>query len=233
MKKIILKDWQNVEKLKNNFFAIICFAPRKSGKSQMIKYIYEKCKMGEEYDHIVVISESPDSMDHYSNFVHGNLFFTKFDARILENLIKQSQNLELEGKPKKFLLILDDTIGNDMKNNNSMMEIYAIGRHNRISCILITQKLTLINTTVRNNSDVILIGRTTNAGEKKSIIDNLLDGLADDEEIEKYGYKSSEKFNKTLIKQNTTDYNFIVIDNMDNNKINFDEIVYKYKAIIS
>src|SRR5690606_3882234 len=149
---------------------------------------YERCNLGDEYDHVLVISESPDSIDRYSNFVHGNFFFDKCDPEVLDKLIKQSQHSVLEGKPTKFLLIFDDTIGNNMKNNESMMKIYAIGRHNRISCILITQKFTLINTTVRNNSDVILIGRTTNAGEKKSIVDNLLDGIADDEEIEKIGY---------------------------------------------
>ena len=43
--------------------------------------------MREEYDHVIVISESAETLDHYSNFVHGNLFFDRFDGSILEKVI--------------------------------------------------------------------------------------------------------------------------------------------------
>jgi hypothetical protein len=231
-KEINLIEWNNLKSLKSNFFSIICFAPRKVGKSELIKYIYLECDFGNEYNYVIVISESAETLDHYSNFIHGNLFFDKFNSSILENLVIESENLETEGRPKKFLLILDDTIGNNVKNSEAIMKIYAIGRHHRISCILICQKLTLINTTVRNNSDVIFIGRTINAAEKDSIRDNLLNGLAEEEEIEKSGYKNSEKFYNALIKHNTRDYNFIVIDMMNHDKINFNDLVFRFKAKI-
>lgn len=229
-KKIVLEKWNNMGILKDKFFSLICFAPRHSGKSELIKYLYEQCDFGEEYDHVIVISESMETIDHYSNFVHGNLFFNKFESSILTNLIKESESLETSGKPKKFLLIIDDTIGNNVKNSQTIMQIYAIGRHYRISCILICQKLTLINTTVRNNSDLIFIGRMNNAAEKTSVRENLLEGIAEENEINEFEYTSGKSFYNAMIKENTQDYNFIVLDYLDQNRIDFKDVTFSFRA---
>lgn len=232
-KKINLKEWDSIEKLKNNFFSIICFASRKSGKSELIKCIYEQCNFGDEYDHVIVMSECMDTLDFFSNFVHGNLFFNEFSSNYIQNIISQSEKLEFENNKKKFLLIIDDVVGNTIKYSEVMQRIYAVGRHYRISCILICQKLTLINTAVRNNSDLILIGRSKTAQEKKSIIENLLDGVIDKNDIKNYGMSTKDEFYNTLLKEHTSDYNFIVLDFLDQKNIEFDEVVKTYKAKLS
>jgi hypothetical protein len=233
-KKIILKTWndQEMSKLKGQFFSIICFASRRSGKSELIKYLYNKLDFINEYDHCIIMSESEDSLDFYSEFCPGNLFIKKFDAKIIEKTIQQSQILESEGKKLKFLCIIDDVVGNTIKHSEWIAKLYSIGRHYNMSCILICQQLTLINVTVRNNSDICLIGQTKTAKEKKSIIDNFLDGIADDDEILKRGHTTRKAFYHELLKYNTEDYNFIVLDYMNTKKNDFDSIIRVIKADI-
>lgn len=231
-KKINLKTWDSMEKLRNSFFSVICFASRKSGKSELIKYIYQKCDFGSEYDFVIVMSESMETLDFFSEVVHGNLFFNKFDNQYIDNIIAQSEKLESEGTKKKFLVIFDDVIGNDVKSSLAVQKLYAIGRHYSISCILIIQKLTLMSTTVRNNSDVIFIGRAKSGSERKSIIDNMFKGMASTSEIEKYGFKTKEDFYETLLNEHTSSYNFIVLDYTDPNNYKFVDVVNTFKADI-
>lgn len=229
-KKINLQIWDSMENLKNKFFSMICFASRRSGKSELIKFIYTKLNFGKEYDYVAVIAESDQTIDFFSEFVHGNLFIRKFDSSTIENIMKISEKIEADGKQKRFLVIVDDVVGNNAKYSESLRKLYAVGRHYNISCILICQQLTLINTTVRNNSDIILIGKTKNAQEKTSIRDNILDGIADDDEIKEMGFDNKKEFYNYLLKRCTEDYHFIVLDDIANNGNNFNNVVRIIKA---
>lgn len=230
--KIILPNYplEKLMKLKNKFFSLICFASRKSGKSELIKFIYEMLDLGHEYDHVAVFSNSDESLDFYSEFVHGELFIKNFDEARIQSIINESEHLESDGRKKKFLVIFDDVIGGNIKYSVKVAELYAIGRHYGISCIWITQQVTLLNTTVRNNSDIILIGASKGAREKQSIVDNFLDGLADDTDMEKYGFTSAKKFYYSLLRYNTAEYHFIVIDYLSNRSNSFDDLVFRIKA---
>lgn len=231
-KKIILKEFNELNKLSDKFFSMLVFGSRRTGKSELVKYIYNYLDLGEEYDFIVVCSLSPSTLDFFSNFVHGNLFFNYFDENIIENIIRQSTRLEADGTPKKFLCIFDDCIGNNLKNSEAMTKLYATGRHYRISVILIAQKITFVNTSVRNNSDIIFIGKTKSALEKEAVIKNFLDGIADHTEIEKFGYTQNRIFYMDLLKEGTANYKFIVIDNMEEKSTDFDVIVKSIRAKI-
>jgi hypothetical protein len=233
-KKTNLNDWndEKMNSLKSKDFSMICFASRRSGKSELIKYIYNKLDLQSEYDYCMIISESDESLDFYSDFLFGNLFIKKFDNDVITNLIVESQKLETEGKKARFLCIIDDVVGSTIKYSESIAKLYAIGRHYHISCILICQQLTLINVTVRNNSDIIFIGQTKTSKEKKSIIDNFLDGIADDNEILDKGFETKKSFYNEMIKYNTEDYSFIVFDYLNGKKNNFDSVVHKIKAKI-
>lgn len=234
-KKIILPNYplEKLHELKNKYFSMICFASRKSGKSELIKFIYETLDLGEEYDHVAVFSNSDESLDFYSEFVHGELFIKNFDEARIQSIINESERLESDGKKRKFLVIFDDVIGGNIKYSIKTAELYAIGRHYGISCIWITQQVTLLNTTVRNNSDIILIGASKGAREKESIYNNFLDGLADDADLESRGYTNSKKFYYGLLKYNTAQYHFIVIDYLTNKSNSFEDLTYRIKANIS
>ena len=231
-KKFILKKWSGMKNLKDKFFSMICFASRRSGKSELVKYIYQKLNFGEEYDHVIVISECNDTIDFFSEFVHGNLFIREFDGEVVSNTILVSRNNEAEGTKLKFLVIIDDVVGNTIKHSEWMSKLYATGRHDNISCILICQKLTLINTTVRNNSDVIFIGQAKSGNERDSIIKNMLHGVATRQQIRDLAYSSKDEFYEDLLIQNTTNHNFIVLDYISTTSNDFDDVVYSIKAKI-
>ena len=174
--------------LKKDFFSIIMVASRKSGKSELVKHIYTKLNLGEIYDFVIVMSQCNDSLDHFSNFVHGNLFIKGFNNEYLQNVMKKSDDLAEQGNPKSFLIIIDDVVGTGIKNSPAIMELYALGRHHHISVILLSQMVTLISTTARSNSDCLFIGSVSDGKEKTSVDDNLVKGLATYKEIQKYGY---------------------------------------------
>ena len=69
-------------------------------------------------------------------------------------------------------------------------------------------------------------------GEKKNAIDLMLSGTADISDMKRYGYTNEKHFYQSLIKFNTENYYFIVIDNLNKENHNFNETVYKIRAVI-
>jgi hypothetical protein len=213
-----LKEWiPNFEGV--DFFSMIIIASRRSGKSTLVKYIIEQGKLIEKYDYFIVLSENDDSLDYLSNFIPGNLFIKNFEADIIDNLVQVSEKLELEMNAKSFLMIIDDMTGNDIKYNLIMTKIYAMGRHLRIGIIWLSQQMKILSTTSRNNSDYILIGRSSNAKERYNLINDFLNGTLDDD-----FEKSNLSFYRNLLKEYTKNYGFIVIDNTIQDH-NFDDTI--------
>lgn len=221
-----LDEWNPQETLCNKFFSMIISGSRREGKSYMIKHIYETCNFGQEYDFVAVFSENTDNIDFYSEFVHGSLFFDHYDTDVIDRIKQLNEAFELKGIQKKFLLIMDDCMGNS-KNEENFKKLYAQGRHMNISIIFSIQKATLIDTTARNNSDVVMICRSKSAMEKTSIIDNFMKGTAEEEDMK--GMKE-DKFHRKLMKDYCKDYQFLVLDYMNSSSNEFTDIVKKYKA---
>lgn len=223
---IHLDEWNPKNTLCNKFFSMIITGSRREGKSFMIKHIYKTCDFGKEYDYVIVFSENSDNIDFYSEFVHGSLFFDNYDTQIVERIKILQQAYELRGIKKKFLIIMDDCLNNS-KNEANFKQLYAQGRHMNISIIFSIQKATLIDTTARNNSDCVLICRSKSAMEKTSILNNFMKGTADEEDMKGL---SEEKFHRKLMKQYCKNYQFLVLDYMNNQSNEFKDIVKKYKA---
>lgn len=222
---INLDKWDPIMSLKNKLFSMVITGSRREGKSYMIKHIYEKCNFGNEYAFTIVFTENADNMDYMSEYISGDLFFKEFDPDIIERIKKLNYAFEVKGIKKKFLIIIDDCL--DTKNDLSMKKLYAMGRHENISIIFSIQKTTLIDTTCRNNSDLILITRSKSANEKKSIIDNFMKGTAEEDDMKGM---SEDKFHRLLLKDTCKDYQFLVLDYTNNKSNNFNDIVKIYKA---
>jgi hypothetical protein len=223
---IQLETWNPETTLCNKFFSMCITGSRREGKSYMIRHLYYVCKFHYEYDFVVVFSENSDNLDFYSNFVHGSLFFDHYDSDVIERLKKLNEAYEMKGITKKFLIIMDDCMSNS-KNEENFKRLYAQGRHLNMSIIFSIQKTTLIDTTARNNSDVVLVCRSKSAMEKTSIIDNFMKGTADEEDM---GGLREDKFHRKLMKEYCRDYQFLVLDYMNSDSNEFKDIVKKYKA---
>jgi hypothetical protein len=222
MTEIKLEEW-NLD-LPDNF-SMLVYGSRRAGKSTMVRYIVESNNLNDKFDHIVCISTNHDTLNEMSEYISGNLQYSEFNPTVLKNLCKISEECEVNNKAKKFLIILDD-INNDARNDKTINNIYATGRHFNASIIIISQHVTSLSPNTRNNSDIILIGRVNTAIEKKCIIENFLLGARDEDTNMT---ESEYKFYRRLIKKYTSNFNFIVIDNttMTNE---FDDMIKYVKA---
>ena len=82
---IKLSEWSPV--MTTDYVSMLFIASRRSGKTELCKYILKESKMIDDYDYTVVMSESQDTLDSFSDIVSGDLFFDKFDPQIIDNLI--------------------------------------------------------------------------------------------------------------------------------------------------
>ncbi len=228
MSDINLDKWDfNVVK-NGNLFAMLIIGSRRSGKSNMVKFMFKLAKFTKYYDYFLVFCNSGEVRDFYAEFVPGSLFFDDFNEEYFQRVFKMSEEYRIKGTPKKFLAIFDDSVGSDEKLSDSIMQIYNTGRHHNISIIFCSQRLFLTNTSARNNSDAVLIGKSKSSGEKKYIIETFLNGLLDDEEIPK-GRREKQMYN-SIIKKYTVDYNFLVLDFSNDQSNAFYDTVFYFKA---
>lgn len=223
-----LNKWNLQAIEKGKLFSMLIIGSRRSGKSYMVKHLWKKAKFNKYYDFFLVFCNSGDVSDYYSEFVPGNLFFKEFDETILKRVFDMSEKYKNEGTPKKFLCLFDDSVGTNEKCSEAIMQIYATGRHHNVSIIFCSQRLFLTNTTARNNSDCVLIGKSKSAIEKKYIIDCFLNGSLDIGE-QPQNFKPYMFYNE-LIKEYTINYNFIVLDFSNDNSNSFFDTVFYYKA---
>ena len=227
MPEFNLKKWTIPPMLSKELFAMLVIGSRRSGKSNFIKHLFKECKFKKHYDHILIFCNSDEVKDFYSEFVPGNLFFKEFNEEIIQNAFKQSADFRKRGDPKKYLVIFDDSIGWDQKNDDGVLNTYCNGRHHNVSIIFCSQRLFLTNTAARTNSDFILIGRSKSAGEKKYIIDEFMKGSLEAEEIPK-GMRENTIY-YYLIRKYTNNYSFIIIDTSNDKVFGFYDVVFEYK----
>ena len=216
-----IEKWDDKNFFKNekyeNFSAIIC-GSRRSGKSYLLKYLFKKFKFNDKFDYICVICGSSE-LNNYQEYIKGDLFFDEFEGGIIDRLFLLSEYFQQNGKSKKFLVILDDTISNDQKFNEALNNVFSRGRHANISLFLTTQKLSMSSTISRTNCDIVFLGCAKSSMEKKAYISNFLDG-----EIEFPEGVRQDKALIKIIKENTQDFNFLVVD------YSGDNILFKYRA---
>lgn len=228
MEDFYLKRWP-IKCIKNgNLFSMLIIGSRKSGKSYMVKHLFKLARFSKYYDFIVVFCNSGDIKDFYSNFIPGDLFFKEYNEEYMVRIFQQSEKFKQEGNPKKYLIIFDDSVGSDEKNSNSILQSYATGRHHNVSIIFCSQRLYLTNTTARNNSDVILIGNSRSAIEKKYITDTFLRGSLELAEIPQ-GVKECA-LHYHLIRKYTVNYNFLILDYSNETDNSFKCTVFFYRA---
>lgn len=226
-KKILLKKFNiNMFKKIKNFSCVIS-ASRRSGKSELIKHIIKENKFNDIFDHIVVFCSTYDTMEKYQEIIKGDLFFTEYDENIINNMMMLSEKYKKKNKEKYYLIIFDDMINDVSKLNNNIISLFSKGRHYNFSVIFSTQKLSALSTCIRNNCDFFLFGLNKNNKEVMFILEEYLNGLANDKERDNIDEK---KFYRTIVDKYTIDYNFIIIDYTNNKTNDFYKTCFYYKC---
>jgi hypothetical protein len=200
---------------KENFSMIIAGA-RRSGKTTLMLYLYPYfLKM---YDIVMFFSFS----------LHNKLYkdikypkFDKFSSQVLEDLQRFQK---LTNNAYNVLVIFDDMNSGQLKQDDSIRQMYIRGRNSNISVLITTQDLTLLGPNNRRNTDYMFIGKTNSVGARQRIVEDfLLPIIKFDEKIQKKSTK--EALLNAWIMDQTKDHNFLLIDFFEDG-----ENIYNFKV---
>ena len=138
-------------------FSMLCIAPSDSGKTYMIKSVYNS-SLRNAFDMVVVYSKTNKYNNQYSFLGNKLVNHEKFSDESLELLTeKQNDFLRECGRLLNILVIFDDISDKKMKVNDNVNDIFAMGRHLGISCIYSVQKTTMVSTVIRSNANITVI----------------------------------------------------------------------------
>lgn len=218
-----LLDWvPNFEK--NRHFSAIIAGSRRSGKSYFLKWLYLNY-LKRNYQIVCVMSNSTATLDEYSEFIPGKLFFDHYDADVVDKLLKLNSTMKV-GKSVNILLILDDCCSNKMTYDNTITQCFTRGRHSKLSVIVASQTINFgLNTTIRENLDYAFLFRAKSGNKKSYIINNFLTGLHDNNLNSKQEFSLMLK----LLNKICINHGLIVID-YGKESNNFAEFVNKFKC---
>lgn len=187
MKKI--KTWSPTFPVdENGFFnfSMLLIAKRYSGKTYLVKYLYDKY-LKYKYDAVLVFAISP-TLKSYKQVIRriGNQMIkflpTEEDEKYERNLkiIKTiiNKNKKLTGRNKiNTLIIFDDTNSNKEKFSKQILQLFAMGRHHKISIIYNTQSPTLVSNAWKENTDLMVIFSMKSRRYKEYIVDNIVSNI--------------------------------------------------------
>lgn len=254
-----LADWNPNIFTRGEHFAITITAPREQGKSTLFRDIFIKCNFRDLFDVHVLFSKTLNE-DFFGEFFPGDgrLMFRGYNPNKLMKIVDLSKKFhEIHGRWPNILIVFDDCVGEssgtvdarkkagpkNVKNENEILELFTMGRHQGMSVVFITQSPTLISPEWRKNTNIHIILYTPDENDKEHIYNNALagvdirkakwsDGSAFDVPA---GYKSlvhvgppKKKFMLDLYERSCRDYTAIVI----NTRPNFDQPIAKYRATI-
>ena len=189
-------------------------APRNSGKTYLlINLLIQDKYYRNKFDKVYIISPTfylDPKWDCIS--IPDKQIFTEFDEYSLESII---ENKKIE---EQILLILDDAIAEDgFKTSQILNKIAIRGRHMKVSMICISQKVCSISTTIRSQTDSMIVFKSRSSNEVESLYkDNNIGGL------------TRNGFNRLLFDCTEERYSFLNM-NYQNNKVykKFSEVSLK------
>jgi hypothetical protein len=198
------------ENLPQKHFFLTIIGSRGSGKSVLTTNLLDQFYV-KNFDYIIVLCptynlngdykwlEKRENPKHY--------FFDKTGEykSIIEEIIKSQKDIILDKSENggrkncpNVLLIADDCINARIFHQHGVIEeLAALGRHLKISTVIISQSMTKVSRVIRLNSDMIFLFPTVNMSETERF-------------LEEYVYKRQKKYVLKAIEDIfSKEYNFI------------------------
>lgn len=183
-------------------FVMLISSKRNSGKSVLLlNLLVKEDLLFQKFDTIYVFSPTWKYQNTFDVLdLPTEQVFEEFDEGKIAEIIEENKE-----EKQDILIVLDDCIsqkGFKSRNENCPLNsLCNVGRHFNISLIIISQKLTAVSTSVRQNSDYFICFKI-NPIEQKLAYDTFCNEITD--------YKEWQK----LIQYCTKDkYNFLLVDN--------------------
>lgn len=203
--------------------AIILASSRGGGKSVLLKSLMQYLDKRFKFSHIFAFSQT-DKIANGLPFMRQDHIFNNLDnlKGILETRIDNPTPIE---KLPYICCIFNDIAslreeGRSIKNSESLEQIYSLGRHRRIVCCTLVQKLTMINPLIRLNSDATFLWVAKSHIVKQKIKDQYL-GLAKNK-------KESEAIYEQVF--NGTPYNCMVVLQFKQGVTSLKDYIYEFVA---
>lgn len=161
-------NWHELHKDIPESFSMLISAPRRSGKTWILKDIMHMLGLYYKWDIVILYSDTAKYNDDY-DYVPER-FKMVYDPEHLANVIEQQSNNMIAYKknksknkerPPKILILMDDCIsdGSKLIYDKYVAMLYVMGRHLQISSILLSQHIGAVSNKVKKNSDVMLFFR--------------------------------------------------------------------------
>lgn len=165
---------------RNDPFAMLIFASRNSGKSYLIRHLI-RSYLRRKYDLFIVVSDSPDTESDLSPVCpEGTIFLTEMDYASIDKMQEaNAERLRQNKEPLSMLIIFDDKIGREVKNDDQLLQLFTRGRHLGISLIFSSQSKKFAETTWLNNADYVILLKANSQQQRKTILDNVIKGTVE------------------------------------------------------
>lgn len=170
-----------------------------TGKTVACAYWLMKLAEAKKLDAVIVFSATAFNgfWDRITNTV-----IQGWDPKLMDAIMKKREVMIAKGqKVNNLAVVLDDLIDSeyiDLKRDQIVNSCYTRGRHYKISTFVITQKLKMISTSIRSNTEYACVLSTFNQQELTAV-------------AEEYSHNKDEFYK--LYDQYVHSYQFLVFDN--------------------
>jgi len=190
---------------------IVCLvAKRKSGKSQLMRYIIMKNK--HRFDKMFLICPTQAINDFYEEdlFKKEDIFENYSDNWVTE-LMKKMADINAKKKSDKeckhVLLVLDDVCSDtDFHHSKTLKQLATKGRHYKITLFITCQYLYHVPPIFRSNVDFMCVGQINSQGLDILTSEFIAGSLTKPDFIKMY-YKATSNYGFLLINNNSTKSN--------------------------
>lgn len=133
----------------------------RSGKTWSLVYALEHwIPAHDEYIVICPTWKAQPIYYHMKKILNVSHIMEDYDINLVEALIYKQKMRTKWSVDKSICLILDDVLAckglKGLDSTGILEQIYALGRHHKISCFTLLQKITAVSTTVRNNASLVM-----------------------------------------------------------------------------
>lgn len=185
-------------------FSMVLLAKRNTGKTVMAEYIVNILLDEHRVDGVYLFSRTCKLGDNWRT-IPEKYKYEELDYKVINKIILHQYKLVKSRKqPKNIILVFDDIIdsgGNVSQMSNLFNELFARGRHFKISVMLCNQYVrNVITPTVRSNIDYLLLSCNTN--EVLSFVYSMV------------VYDGTKKEFIDFVNANSADYYFVLYDNL-------------------
>jgi len=203
--------------------AIILASSRGGGKSVLLKSLMQYLDKRYKFSNIFAFSQT-DKIANGLPFMRQEHIFNNLDN--LKKILQARINNPTPIKDLPYVCCIFNDIaslreeGRSIKNSESLEQIFSLGRHRRIVCCCLVQKLTMINPLIRLNSDATFLWVAKSHVVKQKIKDEYL-GLAKNK-------KESESIYEQIF--NGTPYNCMVCLQFKQGVTSLTDYIYEFVA---